>query len=182
MAKQQKRDDIVTDPNAAAMITNPEAMPEFKDFVEEQIELPPYWNPEEGKWWYGMPITVDDADPEFVRYVVQAEKDIVCMRGKKNEQEEVLVKAGEFFTLSAYAGLPLHRYIGTRVLIRVKGTRDVGRPQEMWTFSLHVDPKDKAKLMEARRADAQDAIRRFRETRAGQNALPAKGETKQLSA
>lgn len=145
-------------------LANPLALDEFKDFQEEQISFPPYWDVGDNKWFYGMVVAVDDRDAEFVRYVVQAERPIMCKQGskKKKESEDVEVKPGEFFTLSAYSGLPLDRYIGVKVLVRVTGKKDVGQPQPMWTFSLHVSPEDKKMLLSERKTRALEAARRFR--------------------
>ena len=150
--------------DAALMISNPDAMPEFQNWEEEQITLPPYWEVGMDKWFCGLVVSVDDRDEEFVRYLVQAEMPIKCFTGskKKNEQEEVIVNKGEFFSLSAYASLPLDRYIGVRVLVRVTGRKDIGRPQPMWEFSLKVSPEDKKLLLEDRKMAARNAIRAFK--------------------
>lgn len=162
-------------------ISNPDALPEFKDFEEEQLAFPPYWEAGEGKWFYAMIVACDDRDKNFVRYVAQAEMPLECAKGAKKGKsanyEKIVVQKGEFFTLSAYAGLPLDRYIGIRVLVKTKGQRDVGQPQPMWDFSLKVSPEDKKILLEERKAIASRAMREFREGRKNAGALPAKGHS-----
>lgn len=158
-----KRD--LTNEEVLNQISNPDALPEFAGFEEEQLSFPPYWEASEGGWFYGMPVDVDTRDPQFGRYLIQAEMDIKCKTGKKDEQEEILVRKGEFFTLSMYGLLPLDRYIGTKVLVKCIGKKDVGQPQKAWNFSLKVSPEDKKKLIEDRKAIAAEAVRRFREAR-----------------
>jgi hypothetical protein len=164
MAKTNKTDSEVT-----AHITNPDSLPEFSNFEEEQISFPPYWEAAEGKWFYAMVVMVDERDPEFPRYVCQAELDTPCKKGSKSkkEDEDIIAHKGEYFTLSTYSGLPLDRYVGTRVLVKCIGKRDVGRPQPMWEFSLKVSPEDKKLLVAERKQLAQEAVRRFKESRNG---------------
>lgn len=159
-------------------IADPSAMPEFANFEEEQITLPPYWNAHKDGWFYGMVVDLDNRDPEFPRYLVQAEKPLKCFVGSKDEREEVTVQPGEFFTLSVYGSLPLDRYIGVKVLVKCTGKKDVGRPQPMWTFTLAVSPEDRKMLAEDRKRLAGEAVRRYRESRA----LNGGGSARQLSA
>ena len=126
---------------------------EFAGWEEENVGFPPYWNPETDKSFLATVVMLDDRDPVFTRYVLQAKKPLTCLRGPKKEQEPVDVKAGEFFTCSTYAGLPLAGYVGLDVLVTVKGTRDVGRPQPMWVFSIRVSPETR-KILADRRAKA----------------------------
>jgi hypothetical protein len=157
-----------TDPSVAFAVSNPDSLPEFQNFEEEQISLPPYLELKEvGQWFYAMPVFLDDKDPEFIRFIMKAEMPTKCQRGsrKKGENEPVLVNKDEFFTLSAYTGLPLDRYIGVPVLVKYIGDKDVGRPQLMKEFSLKVSPEHKKMLNEDRKKLAADGIRRFREQR-----------------
>ena len=89
----------------------------------------------------------------------------LCERGDKHNKEEVLVQKGEFFTLSAYAGLPLDRYIGFAVFVQVKGQRDVGQPQPMWEFTLKISPEDRKVFVEERKQRIAAAMQRYRENR-----------------
>jgi hypothetical protein len=161
MAKNNKE---VSAPPSTAMV--PAGLPaEVAGFVEEQITFPPYWNPSEDGFFYGTPIDLDAKDPSFVRYVVEAHADTPCFRGDKNSKEAVTVKTGEFFTLSAYAGLPLDRYIGIPCFVQVTGKREVGQPQPMWTFTLKVSAESKKILTEERKIRIADSMKRFRESR-----------------
>ena len=148
-----------------AKISHHDLPPEVAGFVEEQISFPPYWNPDMGKVFYGMVVNLDDTDPTFVRYVVEAFMPTLCERGDKHNKEEVLVQKGEFFTLSAYAGLPLDRYIGFAVFVQVKGQRDVGQPQPMWEFTLKISPEDRKVFVEERKQRIAAAMQRYRENR-----------------
>lgn len=161
-----------------------EVVTQTKDWEEEQISFPPFWKPEwnpdtkSGNAFFGMPVEFDDRDPDFPRYVMQTESVITCEKGDKANREVVQVQKGEFFTLSAYAALPLDRFIGMRVLVEVVGQRDVGQPQPMYVFKLKVSPADKAQLAEHRKARAAQAMQAFRESRAirsadATKALPA---------
>lgn len=175
MAKDKKNgnkgEDFVEGLNAAA-----NAIPEeFKDFQEENIQFPPYWNPSMNGWWYGMVTAIDDRDPEFPRVVVQAKRPLMCARGPADDAEEVEVKESEFFTLSPYAALPLERYIGVSVLVRVTGQRKVpGRPNDMWIFSLSVSPEDKKILDSERKERAQIAAQKYRESKMLKSAADTK--------
>jgi hypothetical protein len=160
-----------TDPEAALLMTNPDAMPDFSGWEEEQLAFPPYLNMEppsgdfKGSWFHALVITLDDRDPQFPRYVLQAATPLHCLQGKKEEQVDVLVKSGEFFTVSTYSGLPLERYVGVHVLVKCIGTRKVDQPQPMKVFQLKVSPEDKKLLMEDRKTAAREAMLRFRESR-----------------
>ena len=168
-----------TDPSVALAVSNPDALPEFQNFEEEQISLPPYLEiSTKGQWFYGMPVFLDDKDPDFVRYIIKAEMPTKCQRGsrKKGENVECIVAKDEFFTVSAYSGLPLERYIGVRCLVKYIEDKDVGQPQPMKVFSLKVSPEDKKMLTKDRKALAMEGIRRFREQRKLAE-LPAAGES-----
>lgn len=121
---------------------------ELAGFIEQQVGgFPPYWNPKIGDKFFATVVGKDDSDPEFERYVLQAKRPLKCARGKRGEQDEVIVNPGEYFTCSVYAALPLARYIGFDVFVTVKGQRDVGRPQPMWVFTLAVSPETHKALM-----------------------------------
>lgn len=177
-----KPDPNMTNEEVLNQIADPEALAEFKDFEEEQISFPPYWEADEGKWFYAIPVMLDDRDKNFVRYVCQALMPMTCAQGSKKGKEAdykpIKVEKDEYFTLSAYGGLPLERYIGVKVLVKCTGQRDVGQPQPMWTFKLKVSPEDKKLLTEDRKKLAAVAIQRFRESRQLSNnrSLPAKGD------
>lgn len=162
--------------DVANKMNNPLAMSEFSNFEEEQLSFPPYWDAGEGKWFYGMVVDLDSRDPQFPRYLVQAEKEILCHKGKKDEQEEVTVKPGEFFTLGAYGLLPLDRYVGVRVLVHCIGKKDIGQPQKAWDFKLFVSPEDKKLLLTERKERALTAARIHRENRMRQLTAGTNGQ------
>src|SRR5579864_838726 len=65
---------------------------------DEQTGLPPYWAPDEEQFRQGIPqnffgrvIAKDDADPEFVRWIIQAGKEQNCKRGPAENAESILV-------------------------------------------------------------------------------------------
>lgn len=146
-------------------VSHDDLPPELAGFVEEQISFPPYWTPEEGKSFYGMVVDVDTNDPQFTRYVVQAYMPTPCERGDKHNKEDVTVQKGEFFTLSAYAGLPLDRYVGFAVFVTATGRREIGQPQPMWEFTLKISPEDRKVLVEDRKAKIAIAMQKYRENR-----------------
>lgn len=122
-------------------------LPDFSKFVKEQIAFPPYWNPSEGAKIYFIPRMRDNADPEFPRYVCQALMDMQCHQGPVDDQEEVLVKKNDHFTLSTYAALPLEIYFGTAVLVTVVKKRKIqGGKRDLWLFELMVSPEDRVLL------------------------------------
>ena len=137
MSKKDKDNSGVhTDPDALAKLDNLLAAPEFQGWEEENLSLPPYWVTDIGKQFAARVIDLDNGDPEFPRYVLEALAPVDCQSGKREEAEDVHVKIGEFFTCSTYAGLPLARYIGCRVVVKCTGTRKVNQPQPMYVFSM----------------------------------------------
>ena len=130
MAKKDRDNSGVhTDPDALAKLDNLLAAPEFQGWEEENLSLPPYWVTDIGKQFAARVIDLDNGDPEFPRYVLEALAPVDCQSGKREEAEDVHVKIGEFFTCSTYAGLPLARYIGCRVVVKCTGTRKVNQPK-----------------------------------------------------
>lgn len=128
-------------------------LPDFSSFVKEQISFPPYWNPEEGKKIYFVPMQLDDKDKEFQRYVCKALMPIQCAQGPAEDQEMVMVQPGEYFTLSTYTALPLEMYFGFPVLVTTKTKRKIqGGKKELWQFELAVDPTVK-KQLESKRVE-----------------------------
>jgi hypothetical protein len=129
---------------AAASTVNPTAP---QGWEEEQTGFPPYWNPSPGKAFRGVVLGLDEKDPDFPRYAFKATDQVICARGPADDAEEVIVKAGEFFTCSGYAALPLQRYIGFEVFVVAKSKRDIKGGKELWEFSLKIHPEEKKKLL-----------------------------------
>ena len=183
MSKKDKDNSGVhTDPDALAKLDNLLAAPEFQGWEEENLSLPPYWVTDIGKQFAARVIDLDNGDPEFPRYVLEALAPVDCQSGKREEAEDVHVKIGEFFTCSTYAGLPLARYIGCRVVVKCTGTRKVNQPQPMYVFSMVMHPEDKKMVMQDRKALAQQKLAAFRESRKDARALPARGESSEANA
>jgi hypothetical protein len=116
-----------------------------------------------GSCFFGKVCTVDARDPEFVRYIVECEKEpIKCQRGPVDGAEEVWVQPGEFFTVSAYAGLPADRYFDMSVFCKVKEVRklppNIGTGgnrktvSDFYVWDVLLSPENR-KIVNARRAD-----------------------------
>ena len=177
MAKPTKNSGVHTDDAVLAKMENLAAAPEFADYVEENLSLPPYWVTDIDKQFAARVIDLDNGDPEFPRYVLEALAPVECQSGKRDEAEDIHVKTGEFFTCSTYAGLPLFRYIGCRVVVTCTGTRKVNQPQPMYVFTAIMHPDDKKMVMEDRKALAHQKMAAFRSAQKDARALPARGET-----
>lgn len=186
MASQQTRgtreetltpDDVKkVDAAGAPVIEN--AAPE--GWENEQIGFPPYWNPsmkldekgktipETGNSFLGIPIDLDERNPDFPRYVIEAIRPIICKKGPAEDAEEILVKPGEFFTCSNYAALPLKEYFGYEVWVAPSRKRKLAANEEnpqkrdLWDFDLKVSPKTKL-LLKQRRAQEATALREKQE-------------------
>lgn len=154
-----------------------------KGYEEQQTGLPPYWGPNEEELAKGVPqffharvIAFDGKDPAFKRWVMQAVDPITCWRGKERA-EEVLVKPGEFFSVSHYAGLPLGRYFGFPVFVVAKGKRKIDGGQTVWEWTLRTSP-EAAKAVQARQeriiAQAQASAAAQMATAAGGNGTAPK--------
>lgn len=134
--------------------TTENQVPNFNDFESEQIGFPPYWNPEEGKQLYAMPVARDERDPKFHRYIWKAMIDTECQNGPADDAEKVTVKSGEFFTTSVYHSLdnlPLALYMNIPVLLIAKEkvpTKTSG--QEVWKWDLKLSKENK-KLIDQKR-------------------------------
>lgn len=118
---------------------------------EEQIGFPPYWKPSNGRKFKAKVIALDERDPMFPRWVLQSTHNIACESGPADDAEPRLVKAGEFFTMSLYAALPLERYFGCDVIVEAKEERDLQGGKSLWVFGLKITPETK-QIVEARRA------------------------------
>jgi len=134
-------------------------VPDFspENWSEEQVGFSPYWNPEEGKSFIGRLVEKDERDPNFVRYLIQAGEDLECARGPSEEAETVIVKKGEFFTISVYFSLQgvfdLYLESGIRAWMKVTATgisktKTPGRT--VWQWKLQV-PKEAKRLADAYR-------------------------------
>ena len=115
-------------------------------FVQEQVGFPPYFKPIEGRKIKFRPISIDMRDARFFRWVCEASHNIACWTGPKDDAEPVLVRAGEFFTMSVYASLPLERFLGEEIIAIVKSKRDIHDGQSVWIWNVLVKPEVKKNL------------------------------------
>lgn len=130
---------------------------DFSSWEEEQVGFAPYWNPEENKFFVGTVVARDERDPEFLRYLIKAAVDTQCKRGPVDEAEEVLVKKGEFFSISVYHALAepfdfiLENFTskGEDLLTKltaVKETKTKTQGRTVWQWKMHLPPEHKKKL------------------------------------
>jgi len=128
-------------------------------FTDEQVGLPPYWNPEVGRKFKATVVGIDDKDPNFNRFILRASHGIRCQRGPAEDAETLLVKAGQYFTCSLYAALPLQRFIGFEVIvICVKLREGVTKDGfDVWEFRVLTDEETKAQLAERRAIQQVDS-------------------------
>lgn len=130
---------------------------DFSQWEEEQIGFAPYWSPEEGKYFVGQVAGKDMRDPEFVRYLIQASVDTECQRGPVDGAERVLVKKGEFFSISVYYSLAdmfdllLERFtaVGKPLTCRlesVKTSKTSTQGRKVWNWKMLLPPADKKAL------------------------------------
>jgi len=140
-------------------------LPDFDKWEEETVGFAPYWNPEEGKWFYARIVERDDRDPEFVRYLFQAGMPTPCARGAEDSEtfEPVMINTGEYFTISVYFSLQglfdLYLETGHRPYIKVISvkkvpTKKTGR--NVWLWKVLSDPKDK-RIMNQKRLELKAA-------------------------
>lgn len=135
-------------------------------FVDEQTSFPPYWEPSSMKRFYATVIDFDDRG-SFPRYVLQAKHPVSCFKGPAESQEIVIVNPPEFFTVSVYEALPLHRYMGCDVLVTPKAKRTLkASGNELWEFRLQLDEETKRMVDAERKQKAALAVERFRQMRA----------------
>lgn len=137
----------------------PDGLPaDFENWETEKLgEFPPYWNPDEGKQFYAVPVGVDFRDPDFKRVIFQAMAPTECQRGPAEDAEDVTVQPGEQFTCSLYA--ILENQIGFLINLPIvlmadkKVKSNTNKTQSYWTFNLKISPESK-KILTARRQKA----------------------------
>jgi hypothetical protein len=139
MAKK-KIHEVIEDETQAPQAFADEAFDET-GFEEEQVGFPPYWTPQAGRALKIRVVSFDQRDPTFPRWIVQATHNVACQSGPSDEAEPRMVKTGEFFSMSLYAGLPLQRYVGEEVIVKCKEERDLKGGHSFWVWSILCTPE-----------------------------------------
>lgn len=131
--------------------------------AEEQVGFAPYWSPEAGAKFVARVIAKEEAqkDTDFTRYLLQAGEDIACQRGGGDNAEDVMVKKGEFFTISVYFSLQglfdfyLENKFNPWMQVTCIDERPTKKPgQTVWTWKVNCTKDDKKKADTLRAANA----------------------------
>jgi hypothetical protein len=128
-------------------------------WAREQVGFPPYWAPlREDSMFFGRIVALDTRQDNFHRYVVQATKfPMFCQLGPADDAEKIMVPAGDFYTVSSYAGLPLSDFFDIEVCVRAAKKRKLpgneasdGVKRDLWMWEVLVEPKDKVVIRDRR--------------------------------
>lgn len=124
-------------------------------WTDEQVGFPPYWKPHAGRKFKATFVGTDSRDPDFVRHVLRATHALACQRGPAENAEFVAVKAGQFFTMSAYKALPIERFLGYEVIVIAEELREgvTKSGNDVWHFRLLTTDETKV-LMKANEVNA----------------------------
>lgn len=134
------------------------------DLVKADIGFPPYWKADVGKGFRGVILMRDERDPDFVRYHIEntGPRALDCQQGPVNDGVVESVEPGSIFTCSAYGALPLDRFFGLEVVVKVKGqrklpgnTKSKNVPRDMFEFEVLVTKEVQALLKSKRAEDAK---------------------------
>ncbi len=156
--------------NEILMAYNKEILDSVKDWEREQTGFPPYWKPKAaGDLFFGKPVLKDMRDPNFERFVVQATKfPIVCQQGPAEDADVVIVRPGDYFTVSVWAALPLEDFIDIEACVMAETSRKLpgneeskGVPRNLWGWNVRVTPESRV-LIRARRQETASALREGR--------------------
>jgi hypothetical protein len=140
-------------------------------WAKEQVGFPPYWSPlREDSLFFGRIVALDTRQPDFQRFVVQSTKfPIFCRLGPSDDADKVMVPSGDFFTVSAYAGLPLEDFFDVEVCVRAIKKRKLpgneasgGVKRDLWTWEVKVEPKDQ-EIIRNRRIEKAKELQAQRE-------------------
>lgn len=137
--------------------------------------FPPYWTPGEEKMFVGAFVDVDTRDPEFIRYTVIAAHKVVCHRGDVDNQEEVIVQAGEPFSLSSYHTLPLDEYLGLgNVAVKCIDKQKLRNGHTLWRWKVNTTPAQMKELARIRMEKNKAALEAAKQAKlAGSNSQSA---------
>lgn len=134
---------------------------------DEQLGFPAYWAPAEepnSKGHFGSfkakLIGFDDSDPEFERWVFQATHRTLCHKGPTDDQEEVIIEPGGYFSVSNYAQLNLAQYMDLTFLLIVMEKIDLPKGKTMWKWECKTDNENHARLVQRRQNIVSNAMAR----------------------
>ncbi len=151
MAKHNERHEIllaqpeeVSDANENPLSAD---MPDTKSWVTQaQGGFAPYYTPRTGDVFVATPIDIDTRNPKFPRFLFSASHEMSCAKGPKKAVQAVTVRAGEDFSMSAYAALPVEDFLGIETRITIGEKIDIAGGHTLWQFELAVSPEDSAAL------------------------------------
>lgn len=90
---------------------------QYLDWTMTDTGFAPYFEPFKGAWFAGIVLKGDTRDPQFERYLFEAQHDTLCRQGPKKKDEEgnfdeehddrpvVVVPKDKHFTLGVFYGL-----------------------------------------------------------------------------
>lgn len=155
------------DPNLPSSATASVQTIDDAGYHEVQTGFNPYFSPKAGAKFKGTLVDVDAKDPEFIRFTFVAETDLECFTGPNDDQESVIVKAGEAFNVSSYSQVAFEDYGGMSIIVefteKVK-TATAGR--SVWKMRLKVAEADYKILQERKMAEMRTKVAAAKQLRA----------------
>jgi len=138
-------------------------------YSKDQVGFPPYWKPVDvGDWFRGKVLMLDDRDPDFPRYVIEATQNFYAYKGTALDAEPILIESGELYTINNYSSLPLERYYGNWDIVgRTVRKRKLAastkedaedyqkRPRDLWDWEVIIPNELKALLRSQRESEAR---------------------------
>ena len=101
-------------------------------------QFPPYWNAEEGKSFYAIPVGKDYRDDKFRRVIWKALEPVECHTGPSDDQENVTVEPGALFSTSEYGSMRVaitDNVMGYPVIVSVEDEKGVNERGEFYRFT-----------------------------------------------
>lgn len=142
---------MANEKNAMNAVSND--VPNFANWEELQTGFAPYWNPEPNSWIFAQIAEKDERQEDFTRYLLRAGVDTKCKRGPADNAEDVIVKKGEYFTISVYFALQglfdLFLETGLSPWLRIESVAKVKTKtpgQTTWTWKIMCSPEDRKKI------------------------------------
>lgn len=146
------------------------------EYEKDQVGFPPYWKPvDTGDWFRGKVLMLDDRDPDFPRYVIEATQEFYAYKGTALDAEPILVLPGELYTINSYSSLPLERYYGNWDIVgRTVRKRKLAastkedaqdyqkRPRDLWDWEVMI-PKELKQLLKSQREEESKMLAAARE-------------------